>query len=92
MNARHSDPQTSHDAAEFLVFAASQHQQILECLDAVGELGAEQIAHHIGIQAYQVRKRLPELFRAGLVAVTDKVRTASTGKEERIWRITGATR
>jgi hypothetical protein len=58
-------------------------------LTFLGDLGAEQIAehlvNHVDIDAYQVRKRLPELQRVGLACPTDKTRTTKTGRYERIW-------
>lgn len=89
LNARISDPVTSHQAAGRLSFRESQHQQIIECLAVNGDMGAEQIADCIGLQAYQVRKRLPELHSMGMVVPTERTRVASTRREERIWMLVG---
>jgi hypothetical protein len=58
-------------------------------LTFLGDLGAEQIAqhllNHVDIDAYQVRKRLPELQTLGLAWPTGVTRQTSTGRYERIW-------
>lgn len=87
LNARNTDPVTSHAAADRLAFRESQWNQILEALSKHGELGAEQIATHIQLQPYQIRKRLPELQDKGLVTPTERTRLTLTRREERVWRL-----
>lgn len=93
MNARQSDPATSHEAASMAVqFSRAQRDRILAILRKHGKLGAEEItkltegaeALH-GMQAYQVRKRLTELEREKLAAPTDETRRTDTGRSERLW-------
>jgi predicted ArsR family transcriptional regulator len=86
--ARKLDPQTSHDAAKSMETAATLHcAQVLNCLRAIRRAGAEEIGELIGMDAYAVRKRLPELQDAGFVDATDQRRTTRSGRSERIWRI-----
>jgi predicted ArsR family transcriptional regulator len=86
--ARKLDPQTSHDAAKSMEKAATLHRaQVLNCLRAIRRAGAEEIGDLIGMDAYAVRKRLPELEDARLAKPTDESRTTRSGRSERIWRI-----
>jgi len=86
--ARKLDPQTSHDAARSMEKAATLHcAQVLNCLRAIRRAGAEEIGDLIGMDAYAVRKRLPELEDARLAEPTDESRTTRSGRSERIWRI-----
>ncbi len=85
--ARRSDPATSHAvAAQVSRFARGHYALILETLRRFGEAGAEQIAGAIQLDAYQVRKRLPEMERGGLVTPTNDTRLTATGRHERIWK------
>lgn len=84
--ARTSDPVTSHQAAAGAAeFAGAQRARVLEALPAGAELGAEEIGDLAGMDAYQVRKRLPELRALGQVHPTDRTRTTRGGRAERIW-------
>ena len=85
---RASDPITSFEAADRVhEFQWNHHALILDVLhnrypDA---LGAEQIADLTGLDAYQTRKRLPELAKQGLVMVYTETRLTATGRRERLW-------
>lgn len=84
--ARTSDPVTSHQAAARVAeFAGAQRARVLEALPAGLELGAEEIADRTSMDAYQVRKRLPELQARGLARPTERTRTTRSGRGERIW-------
>jgi transcription initiation factor IIE alpha subunit len=87
--ARRSDPGTSKAAAERVREFAGTHQaKILEAIVELGKpVGAEQIAARTSIDAYQVRKRLPELARAGLIRAYDVTRTTASGRTERLWGV-----
>lgn len=88
VRARRRDPITSHEAAASMRDAAAQQTaRVLQALRDLGEAGAEQIAARCGLDAYAVRKRLPEAQRAGLAVPTGGVRTTSTGRSERVWRL-----
>lgn len=84
--ARRTDPATSHEAASRVhEFAPSQHQQIIAILKANGPLTPEQIGDKMAIDAYAVRKRLPELERIGLATTTGEVKKTRSGRSQRVW-------
>jgi len=84
--ARKRDPQTSHDAAASMkVAATAQAVKVLMVLRQHGPLGAEQIAILSGLDKFQVCRRLPELYAAGLVAPTGETRKTVAGRQERVW-------
>lgn len=85
-HARRHDPSTSHEAAARVrEFAAGQCLAILAVLQKYGQLGAEQIAGHLNIDAYAVRKRLADLEHAGKAKPLPIHRTTASGRRERIW-------
>lgn len=84
--ARSSDPITSFMAAYRVPeFKTAQHTKIMLALLTLGKAGAEQIADLCGMDAYQTRKRLPELQRAGMVQAYEETRKTATGRLERLW-------
>ena len=84
--ARSTDPDTSHEAAARAAsLVRDQQARVFGALPAGLELGAEQIGTEVNLQAYQVRKRLPELQSLGLVRTTGATRTTRSGRAERIW-------
>lgn len=95
--ARSTDPGTSRAAAaQVHRFVAGQYREILDAMEMVALLadkadgdavGASAIAGLIGLQPYQVRKRLPELQSAGLVELADGTTRTSSGRDERLWRL-----
>jgi predicted ArsR family transcriptional regulator len=86
--SRRLDPQTSHAAGASMKRAATyQAAAVLNCLRAIQEAGPEEIGDLIGMEAYAVRKRLPELQDAGLAEPTEERRKTRSGRSERIWRI-----
>jgi len=94
MRARNTDPITSHGAASMVTqFADDHYSRILKALSIVrafygtGKAGAEQIADQAGLQAYQVRKRLPELAKQGEVRATNETRKTACGRSERLWGV-----
>lgn len=85
--ARKSDPATSKQAAQAArAFVGTQHAAIMRVLRR-GKASAEKIGAKIGLDAYQVRKRLPELERAGLVCVTGETVPTVSGRTQRVWRV-----
>lgn len=87
--ARNSDPLTSHIAAERTAEFSCAHRSLvyLTLSDNYPKaLGAEQIAELCGLQAYQVRKRLPELEKLGLAEPTEHTRKTGSGRPERLWQ------
>jgi len=85
--ARHFDPSTSHAAAERVrEFSGGQCVAILQVLRQRGSLSPEQIAAHLKLDAYQIRKRLPELQRAGMAEPTGQAVPTVSGRSQRLWR------
>ena len=85
--ARRSDPFTSHAAASPSERRASHYGRILGALRAMKALGAEQIGAIAQLPAHEVRRRLPELEKAGEVEVAPGERKTVYGRAERLWRI-----
>ncbi len=86
---RRTDPATSHAAAAKATGLAHAHQQrILNALRlALVPLGAEQIGVLTNLDAYAVRKRLPELQDQHLVEIAPGERKTLSGRAERLWRL-----
>ena len=85
--ARRTDPATSHHAAERIgEFAGGQRAAILAVLQDKGPMDPERIGKAVGLDAYSVRKRLPELERAGFAAPTDMTVPTVSGRQQRVWR------
>lgn len=85
---RASDPITSFEAADRVKeFKAAHHEKIITVLRTSfwKALGAEQIADLTGLDAYQIRKRLPELQKQGLAHPYPETRLTATGRHERLW-------
>jgi predicted ArsR family transcriptional regulator len=86
--ARRTDPQTSHDAAASVkTFAGEHHAAILEALSH-GPAGASGIAARCGLLAHEIRKRLPELAKAGMTVTTGRTVPSASGRGEREWSLT----
>lgn len=75
-------------AAAMVRSTAERHYGVIEGVlaRAEGPMGAEQIADVCGIDAYRVRKRLPEMTDTVELAPGQTRRTRS-GRLERLWRI-----
>lgn len=86
-HSRTTDPATSKQAATAATFAPNQCEAILALLKAHGQLGAEQVADKLGMESYAARKRLADLFNAGLAEPVNFVtRKTRSGRNERVWR------
>ena len=86
-HARSFDPATSHEAAERVrEFAAGHCALILQALLDHGPMTPEQVGERVNLDAYQVRKRLPELERAGLAKPTGQTAPTISGRSQRVWR------
>lgn len=86
--ARSRDPWTSHHAGVRAArMASSQQRAILAVLRAAEgvELSPEDIGDALGLPAYAVRKRLPELQRQGLALPTGRVVPSRSGRMQRVW-------
>ena len=85
--ARKTDPATSKEAAERVrEFFAGHAQKVLDCLKAHGPQTPEQIGARIGLDPYAIRKRLPELERAGFAQPTGETAPTASGRSQRVWR------
>ncbi|TSE33482.1 helix-turn-helix domain-containing protein [Tepidimonas charontis] len=85
--ARKTDPATSHEAARRTAeFAGSQRARILAMLRFHGPLTPEQLGAELGVEPYAIRKRLPELQKAGLAMPTGEVKPTRSGRHQRVWR------
>lgn len=83
---RANDPVTSFMAADRVhEFQADHCTRILCALKRMGMAGAEQIGAVTGLDAYQIRKRLPELQKRGMVQPHQETRLTATGRHERLW-------
>jgi predicted ArsR family transcriptional regulator len=65
--------------------ATKQAAAVLHVLRAYGPLGAEEIGARLGLDAYAVRKRLPELQDANLACPLERTRQTASGRSERVW-------
>ena len=83
---RASDPITSFMAADRVKeFKTNHHRRIVIALLMLEQGGAEQIAEITGLEAYQIRKRLPELQKMGVAQPCQETRLTATGRHERLW-------
>lgn len=84
--SRRTDPSSSHRAARRVVASGQRLTHARRCLEALRAepywTPASILARKVGLQPYEVRKRLPELEREGLVT-----RTEIEGAREQYWRI-----
>jgi hypothetical protein len=86
--ARIIDPLTSHMAAESVKDVATVHMDVIQaCLKRFGALGKDGIAERTGLINSQVARRLPEMQKLGMVALTGKTVRSASGRQEREWII-----
>lgn len=84
---RNSDPETSKEAAKTVSdFSAMMYQRIATELYN-GEGTYEELADRMGAGKDQLCKRLPEMQRLGIIELTGALRTGSSGRKQRVWRI-----
>lgn len=83
---RSTDPHTSAAAAEQAkAFAQQHHARILMVLRDHGPRGKDGIARLSGLDRVAVARRMKELQRIGLVALTGKDVLSAAGRPEREW-------
>ena len=86
--ARLSDPVTSKLAAlEAHKLANTHYHVILRALRAHGPMGKDGIAEKTGLDGNQIARRLGEMHRGGVVALTGKHVKSKSGRDEREWAI-----
>ena len=85
-HARRGDPETSKDAASRVrEFAAGQCADILYLLRRYGPQSPEQLAAHMDIDAYSVRKRTADLEKAGKARPNGMTVPTVSGRRQRVW-------
>lgn len=94
-NARNTDPETSHEAAEDASFKASKHRILaLKTLHRFGPLTDFELASRTGLQQTSIGKRRKECQDAGLVANlftpegAKAKRPAPSGSNALVWTLT----
>ena len=86
--ARHSDPSTSHAAAESMRGRTAEHRElILAVLNDHEGLTATEIGERCRLSMVQVARRMKELERLGLAEPTKETRLTGSGRPARVWRI-----
>jgi hypothetical protein len=88
--ARLTDPETSHAAAKALGGGAETMRRTLLSVFAGGGSGltAEEAAGATGIDPWQASKRVSDLLAAKLIEPTGRTRRGTSGRMQRILRIT----
>jgi predicted ArsR family transcriptional regulator len=66
-------------------FAHGQCAEILALLKRYGPMSPEQIAAHMDIDSYSVRKRLSDLQHASKAAPNGMTCSTVSGRRQRIW-------
>jgi predicted ArsR family transcriptional regulator len=82
MNIPHETRRESYERAQET--APRWRDEVLKCLKIYGPMSAFQLAERIGKPVYQVRPRITELYKAGLIADCDK-RISPEGRTEAVW-------
>lgn len=88
--ARHTDPDTSHQAARSArPRARFNRQRVLEALMDAGEHGLtdHELAARLGGQQTSLGVRRGELVKLGLVEDAHRTRPAPSGSAAKVWRI-----
>jgi len=88
--ARNSDPSTSHEAADSLDSTTldTHRRMILDCLrESPRGLTGDAIEARLGWPNCRATRRLPELFRMGLVRPEGRAKTRSN-RWARLWHLT----
>jgi len=89
---RRTDPVTSKAAGRAArEFLGDHERRILEAL-AAGPGTKDEIASRCGLTEQQVARRMHGLKRAGLVEPTGETRPSRSGRPERVWKATAASR
>jgi hypothetical protein len=83
MQARNSDPYTSHLAAQ-AINPSAHYDLIIEALK-VSSAGKTLIADRAGLDHNQVARRLNELQKQGIIGLTGKTVQSGSNRKEREW-------
>lgn len=88
--ARNTDPETSHEADDFITstgIRANQCRWVLKAVRATPCLTASELSRRHNIDHAVVHKRLPDLRRKGLVYNVAQRACAVTGRKAMTWGI-----
>lgn len=87
--ARHSDPVTSHQAAERSVEFSGKHASAIFCWLKDHPAGGtkDEIARGTGIDAIAVARRIKELRDTAGVHDSGETRKTPTGRNATVWRV-----
>jgi predicted ArsR family transcriptional regulator len=89
---RRTDPVTSKVAGQAArEFLGEHERRILEAL-AAGPGTKDELAARCGLTEQQVARRMHGLARAGKVETTGTTRPSASGRPERVWKATAASR
>jgi predicted ArsR family transcriptional regulator len=89
---RRTDPVTSQIAGDAArEFLGDHERRILEAL-AAGPGTKDEIASRCGLSEQQVARRMHGLASAGRVETTGTTRPSASGRPERVWQATAASR
>jgi predicted ArsR family transcriptional regulator len=89
---RKTDPVTSKIAGTAArEFKGEHERRIVEAL-AAGPGTKDEIASRCGLTEQQVARRMHGLARAGLVETTGSTRPSASGRPERVWQTSAASR
>lgn len=91
--ARSTDPHTSHAAADAITAGGKRHRQMLDTVQVVrahpgltsAELARMGLAERLGLDRYQIARRLPEAETAGHVTRGRSQRDIFTGRPGVTW-------
>ncbi len=88
--ARHSDPETSHAAAQSMRRGASvQREQIVNALRAYGPLNHWELDNLLGWQHPTAARRMKELVDARRVIKTSRTSATGSGRQATVYEARG---
>ena len=89
---RRSDPETSKAAGLAAKEFLGHHERLIVEALAAGPGTKDELASRCGLTEQQVARRMHGLKRAGLVEPTGETRPSRSGRPERVWKATAASR
>jgi len=88
LNARASDPITSHQAAAQAPDVTANHiPRILEALGEYGPMGASMICYVANLDKNQISRRLKKMQKMGLIELTGNIVKSHSNRNEREWQL-----
>lgn len=88
--ARHTDPATSHEAAQSLTtqYVTEREWAVLDALKLFGPCTIEEVTQHTGLSLVTVSPRFRPLVRKGMIADSGERRLNASGRKAIVWRLT----